>query len=442
MGVPLSIGIALPSRSPSRVVGGTGLNLKQAQKDVSMPRFLPITLASTLALSLFPGCASLKTPQNIEPVAEGKAYQAQYRKPAKIKSRYLEAQEMNETPCLPPIGGSIDDTIGKWSAPALSPLLGEKLTRNDLVQLVVEGDDTFSGDYVVSREGDLTIPHMPPVSAQGKSTREVERAVQRALVKTGHYGTAPQLSLRILDFADVSVGVTGAVFEPHAVRIGAVSGDQADRMRQSAIGASTEERNLSVALRAAGGVRPDADLSSVELHRAGEIYRMDLRGIFDGSDPTDIMLLNGDRIVVKSRQCFQDDLMRPSPISPPGVTLYMSNLTQPATGNAESAIGRSVREVPYGARFLKAVVDTNCVGGVKLTNANRHAVLFSRNPVTQVSVVIERNIERLLRRADRDDYDPYVLPGDAIACYDSTVTNIADIGRVTTVVGAAALVLK
>jgi hypothetical protein len=54
----------------------------------------------------------------------------------------------------------------------------------------------------------------------------------------------------------------------------------------------------------------------------------------------------------------------------------------------------------------------------------------SRNPVTGVSVVIERNIENLLRRADRDDYDPYLLPGDALACYDSTVTNLAEIGRV------------
>ncbi|MBO9466438.1 polysaccharide biosynthesis/export family protein [Tropicibacter sp. R15_0] len=403
---------------------------------------LASTLTATLALTLLQGCASLKRPDNIEPVAEGRAYQAQYRQPDRKKSRYLESQSMNETPCLPLIGGTVEDSFGKWSGPALSPLLGEKLTRNDLVELVVVGDDTFSGDYVVSREGDLTLPHLPPVKAQGRSVPQIEKSLSKALIASGFYTEPPQLTLRILDFAEVSVGVTGAVFEPHAVRIGAVSGDRADRMRQGAMGASTEARNLSVALRAAGGVRPDADLSAVELHRSGQVYRMDLRGVFEGTDPTDIMLLSGDQIVVKSRQCFQDDLMRPSPISPPGVTLYMSNLTQPASGNAESAIGRSVREVPYGARFLQAVVDTNCVGGIKLTNANRHAILFSRNPVTQVSVVIERNIERLLRRADRDDYDPYVLPGDAIACYDSTLTNIADLGRVTTVVGTAGILLK
>jgi polysaccharide export outer membrane protein len=148
------------------------------------------------------------------------------------------------------------------------------------------------------------------------------------------------------------------------------------------------------------------------------------------------MLLTGDEVYVPSRQCFQQDLMRPSPISPPGVSLFLSNPTQPVVGNASSAIQQSVREVPYGTRYLQAVINTNCVGGPRGTSAERTAALFSRNPLTGVSVVIERDIEDLLRRADRDDYDPYLLPGDAIACYDSTVTNIAEIGRVLGIVGA------
>ena len=146
------------------------------------------------------------------------------------------------------------------------------------------------------------------------------------------------------------------------------------------------------------------------------------------------MLLTGDEVRVPSRQCFQDDLMRPSPISPQGISLFLSNLTQPAQNNAASAIGQTVRQVPYGSRYMQAVIDANCVGGSRSTSADRSAVLFSRNPMTGVSVVIEREIEDLLRRADRDDFDPYLLPGDAMACYDSTVTNIAEIGRVLGVV--------
>lgn len=131
--------------------------------------------------------------------------------------------------------------------------------------------------------------------------------------------------------------------------------------------------------------------------------------------------------------------MRPSPISPPGVSLYLSNLTQPATNNASAGIGQTVREIPYGTRYLQAVIDANCVGGSRSTSAARSSVLFTRNPITGVSAVIERDIEDLLRRADRDDYDPYLLPGDALACYDSTITNITEIGRALSLVGAVAL---
>ncbi|WP_457771532.1 hypothetical protein [Phycobium rhodophyticola] len=153
----------------------------------------------------------------------------------------------------------------------------------------------------------------------------------------------------------------------------------------------------------------------------------------------DIMLLSGDEVSVPSRQCFQDNLMRPSPISPPGISLFVSNLTQPATGNAVSANSNETRQVPYGTRYLQAAININCVGGAKTTSANRSAVLFSRNPETKVSVVIERNIEQLLRRPERDDFDPYLLPGDAIACYDSSVTNVTEVGRVLGVLSLGGL---
>ncbi|WP_425040314.1 polysaccharide biosynthesis/export family protein [Primorskyibacter sp. S187A] len=377
-------------------------------------------------------CASMKVPDNIEAVDAGGGYQAQYREPARVssKSRYLQSAQINQDKCLPYIGGEEMASVAKWSGPDLGTLLGEKLSRGDIVQIAIDEDEMLSGTYVVSRDGTLKLPYLAPVAAQGRSTDQVERDLTQALMMADFYEQPPRLTVRINDFASVTVGVSGAVFEAHAVQIGGVSGDAVDRERQTNMGSSTEGRNLSAALRAAGGVRPDADLSAVELHRAGRRYQMDLRGVFEGSDPTDIMLLTGDEIVVKSRQCFQDDLMRPSPVSPPGVSLFLSNLTQPATGNALSAIGRDVREVPYGTRYVQAVIDTNCVGGAKVSNANRSAVLYSRNPVTQVSVVIERNIEKLLRRGDRDDYDPYVLPGDAIACYDSKVTNLAEVGRI------------
>lgn len=391
----------------------------------------PFLSGSLAALLMTSACASFDTPDNLEPVAQGDGYQAQYREPdvTRAQADLLKSKRINAEKCLP-LGGS----AGKGSSIASSVLRGERLSRNDLLDVRISDDDTFNGSYVVSRDGMLKLPFLPPIRAQGRSTDQVEADLANALIADDFYQDPPRISVRAADFASVSIGVSGAVFEPHAVEIGGVRGDTVDSLRQVASGASTEGRNLSAALRAAGGVRPDADISAVEVRRSGKTYRLDMRGVFEGKNTLDIMLLTGDEVRVPSRQCFQDDLMRPSPISPPGISLFLSNLTQPAQNNAASAVGQTVRQVPYGSRYMQAVIDANCVGGSRSTSADRSAVLFSRNPMTGVSVVIEREIEDLLRRADRDDYDPYLLPGDAMACYDSTVTNIAEIGRVLGVV--------
>ncbi len=387
-----------------------------------------------IAVMSLGNCASFEAPKNIEPIATGKGYQAQYRAPTRrsAEASFLQSATMNAETCLPLRGGSGGKGAGS--------LGGERLTRNDLVEIFVSGgDDTFGGSYVVSRDGTLKLPFLQPIQAQGRLSSDIEKDISAALLSGGFFVESPRVSVRVKDFASVTVGVSGAVFEPHAVEIGSVSGDRLDGRRQDALGASSEGRNLSAALRAAGGIRPDADISAIELRRADKLYKLDMRGVFEGENNVDIMLLSGDEVLVPSRQCFQDDLMRPSPISPPGISLFVSNLTQPATGNAPSANGRETRQVPYGTRYLQAAININCVGGAKTTSANRSAVLFSRNPETKVSVVIERNIEKLLRRPERDDFDPYLLPGDAIACYDSSVTNVTEVGRVLGVLSLGAL---
>ncbi|MCA0962790.1 polysaccharide biosynthesis/export family protein [Salipiger bermudensis] len=383
------------------------------------------TLSLCLGLVVVAGCGPAPSPRNLGPIDAGGGYQAQYRDPPLnfAETPMLQSERLNAARCKPFAGGA-GGGDGKAGGLAHHALRGERLSRNDLVDIRVADDVTFVGNYVVSRDGTLKLPFLPPIRAEGRTTGQIEADLISALLKDEFYDEAPRVSVRVADFAGVSVAVSGAVFEPRATEIGRVSGDDLDIARQTALGASTEGRNLSAAIRAAGGVRPDADISAVELYRGGQRYVLDMRGVFEGRNAVDVMLITGDEVVVPSRQCFQEDLMRPSPISPPGVSMFLSNLTVPATGNAPSAIGREVREVPYGTRMMQAVIDTNCVGGTRTTSAHRSAILVTRDPVTQVSTVIERSIENQLRRPDRDDYDPFLLPGDGIACYDSSVTNL------------------
>jgi polysaccharide biosynthesis/export protein len=165
------------------------------------------------------------------------------------------------------------------------------------------------------------------------------------------------------------------------------------------------------------------------VRRSGRTQSYDLTGFLTGQPVDDPLLVDGDEVTVPSRHCFQDALARPTPITQPGVRIYISNLTTPALSNANSGVGRDQSNLPYGTRFLQALFSANCVGGAKVTNADRTAILVSTNPETGESEVIERSIEALIRRADRDSYNPIVLPNDAIACYDSTVTNIREVLR-------------
>lgn len=192
-------------------------------------------------------------------------------------------------------------------------------------------------------------------------------------------------------------------------------------------------------MQSAGGIRPDADLSRVTITRGKRNIVVDVRSSVVGRAYSDIVLLENDQIEIPSRGCFQENLMVPSPVSPVGLKVFMSNLIVPALSNSNAAVEKDARELRYGTRFLQAIFGMNCVGGTKLTNSDRTAVLFSRNPMTGESIVIERRVEDMLRRADRDNFDPYLMPGDALACYDSSVTNISDVAKILG--GAAATYL-
>lgn len=127
-----------------------------------------------------------------------------------------------------------------------------------------------------------------------------------------------------------------------------------------------------------------------------------------------------------AKQCLQEGLVKPSSVTAPGIRVYLSNLTRPANHNAGSAIGAHATSLPYGSRLSQGMHSANCVGGSAM-NAGRQLVLFSRNPINGKSVVISRSIEGLVREANRDGGDPYLMPGDSIACYDSMAMNLRDV---------------
>jgi polysaccharide biosynthesis/export protein len=361
------------------------------------------------------GCANLATPQN---------------RPGSV---YGSQQSWNDGPAGQPRCHAATTPEGlspvSFVEPAVLQTGGAQLAAGDRLRLVVSGDkDLLSGVYIVGSDGTLELPQLPRLPAASRNMLDVQQDVERRLLDLRLIRPlANGVRIHIIEQAPIPVSVSGAVFDPGTVRVGERSPEIRNVNLASAVsGDLNPGRMLSTALRAAGGIRPDADMRAIYLKRGDVWTSIDVSGALDGSFASDLPLIAGDKILVGSVGCLQPALVRPTPVTTPGIRIYLSNLSRPAMHNAGSGINKDATSLPYGTRMLQGLVAANCVGGSSM-NAGRSAVLISRNPVNGQSIVIERSIEQMVRTANRDDIDPYLMPGDAIACYDSAAMNVRDL---------------
>lgn len=362
--------------------------------------------------SLLAGCATMETPTNL------------------AHSQYQVEQQLagDRAPrCAAPEAPALISGLAAVASEALAdtPAL---IGPGDRLKLVVSGDtETLSGQHVITANGRLVVPGVIDLPVAGRTLAATTAALRAVLVERGLVRDIPgNVVLAQVEQAGVQVSVEGAVFEPGLVRAGERTAEaQSVTITNAASGDFNTGRSLATALRLAGGIRPDAAADGVYLVRGGQYTRIDLIPAFTGGVPADPQLAAGDRIIVPSTGCFNPLLVRPSSVTAPGIRVYMSNLSRPASHNSAAAIGKDSTSLPYGTRLVEGLLSANCVGGSAM-NAARQAVLISRNPVNRQSVVIARSVEALVRNANRDDYNPWLMPGDGIACYDSGAMTVAD----------------
>lgn len=314
------------------------------------------------------------------------------------------------------------------------------LSSGDRLEISILGDDSrISGTYVIDSDGTLALRGLAPVQAANSSVIELTATLRAQLISAQIVRPLRNtVRVALIEASGASVAVSGAVFQPGAVRAGDRDPESRIGLREGAVsGDDNTTRTIAGAIRAAGGVRPDADVQRIYLVRDRTYAEFDLSGFIHGWTSRDVAVATGDRVIVPSRTCFDTDLVRPTPLTAPGIRVYMSNLTRSANNNAGAAIGEKTGSLPYGTRLLQGLVAANCVGGSYM-QSDRRAVLISRNPINGQSIVIERDIERLVRNANRDTLNPFLMPGDAIACYDSRWTNFREaVGLVSQAVSTA-----
>lgn len=312
--------------------------------------------------------------------------------------------------------------VDRYTPLTLSP--GDRLVIN------VSDDETFDGIYEINIDGLLSLPYVEPIMVIGKTVRQVEHDLKEHLINQQILRPENALvSCQIQQWSAIKVLVSGSVFSPGAVTINRRSVEQKNYMQTHKNGDSSFERFLTTAIRSAGGVRPDADLSNIKVVRNGVVSLIDISGVLSGNPFDNIPLVAGDQIVIPSLGITQTALMRPSQITPPGFDIFISNLSSPSDSNGKSAIGKHARSIPFGTRLLRGLISANCVGGTISTNASRVAVLVTTDLTTGSTKVIQRSIEELVRNHNRDEFNPYLMPNDGIACYDSNVTNMRAVAR-------------
>jgi len=305
-----------------------------------------------------------------------------------------------------------------------------RISSGDMLRIKVVGLEEFDGLYQVNHAGAIELPYLDEVNVFGLNRTQAIELLKTTLIKQNWlYKEMALVELTLVRLAPIKVAVTGAVFSPGSVAINHQPKEKAEDVIQQQAGVFASGRDLFSALRSAGGIRPDAELSEVYLKRDNQMYRINLTGLLSGEYIDAPTLIQGDQVYVGSSGIEKADYIRPSQITPPGMRVLMSNLTAPALSNAQSNIGNDSSRLPYGITLIDAAVSANCVGGTHNANASRSLVLITHNYGANTPVVIKRSINQLLRSANDKKVNPYVMPNDAIACYDSRFTNFRDVAR-------------
>lgn len=304
------------------------------------------------------------------------------------------------------------------------------LSAGDKIQIdILEGED-FSGRYTIDIDGDLKIPYFKAIKAQGLTLEELKHSINEYLLSNNIVKKEfIDVSITPVQWSASFINVSGAVYKPGNTLINERTKEEYLNPIQTNSGDFANKKLLSSALKAAGGVKPDADLSSIKVIRNGIEQVFDMTGVLSGKAFIDPSLAANDEVIVPSVGYMQKALLRPSRITPPGVRVFLSNLTSPAGSNTAAAIGKYSSNLPLGSRLLTAAMSANCVGGTASINAKRSVILIGNDPRSDRQKTMMRNLSVILNAPNSDIANPYILPNDMVACYDSNITNWRDIAR-------------
>jgi polysaccharide biosynthesis/export protein len=171
------------------------------------------------------------------------------------------------------IGDAVEVTI--WEAPPAT-LFGGAVVDTRIGTPISTARPTILPELLVGPEGTISVPFAGAVTARGRTLRQIEEDIVRRLRGRAN---APQAQVRLIRNAATTVTVVGEV-------------NQSGRVPLSPRG----ERLLDV-LAQVGGVKPAVNLTTVQITREGQSFRMPLAAVIERGE-NNIVLSRDDVVTV------------------------------------------------------------------------------------------------------------------------------------------------
>ena len=169
------------------------------------------------------------------------------------------------------VGDALEITI--WEAPPAT-LFGGGMADTRIGTAISTARPTTLPEALVGPDGAISVPFAGTVPVRGRTLREIETEIVRRLRGKAN---APQVQVRLVRNATATVTVVGEV-------------NQSARLPLTPRG----ERLLD-ALAQVGGVKPPVNLTTIQVTRGGENFRMPLSAVIDRSE-NNIVLAKDDVI--------------------------------------------------------------------------------------------------------------------------------------------------
>jgi polysaccharide export outer membrane protein len=246
-------------------------------------------------------------------------------------------------------------TLTKLPGSAVTPGDDYRLGPQDIIRVVVYGDDDLTQTVVVQSDGTFTFPLIGRVQAAGKTIKELERAITTALGKG--FVRNPQVTVVVQEYKSQSVFLVGEVARPGTytlqgpttvVEVLAKAGQTANAGHEVIVVRPKQQTEGPLL---PGEVAPDV----------ADVFRVNIREIRMGKLDQNILLAPGDTVFVsEAAKVFVSGEVKNGGAYTftPGITVRQAiSMAGGLSPEGSSGRIRVVREVDGQMKEIKVKID-------------------------------------------------------------------------------------